>query len=147
MQVGDIYRSTEGWPGHPYLVTIVNEAHDPQTGEVFTAYEKINVTYYNPVSTRVHYNSKGNSTEVLPYNSFENSFTKATDEEILESIEFTEEDRQEWPVCPKCGSRKYAREKRPDGDTKCLDCGHKDKSSNWGVGPRNPEVENEHLHQ
>ncbi len=37
----------------------------------------------------------------------------------------------EMPVCPKCQSNKYSREKRMDGDTTCLDCGHKDKSSEW----------------
>lgn len=37
----------------------------------------------------------------------------------------------EMPTCPKCGSNKYSREKRPNGDTTCMDCGHKDKSSEW----------------
>jgi len=35
------------------------------------------------------------------------------------------------PQCPKCGSTNYLREKRPDGDTTCRDCGHKAKSSEW----------------
>jgi len=35
------------------------------------------------------------------------------------------------PQCPKCQSKSYMREKRPDGDTTCEDCGHKDKSVEW----------------
>ena len=35
------------------------------------------------------------------------------------------------PECPQCGSSKYSREKRPNGDTTCICCGHKDKSVEW----------------
>lgn len=33
--------------------------------------------------------------------------------------------------CPKCGSVNVLTERRPDGDSKCLDCGTKWKSSSW----------------
>ena len=33
--------------------------------------------------------------------------------------------------CPQCGSTHYSRERRPDGYTKCLDCGHKTLSRIW----------------
>lgn len=33
--------------------------------------------------------------------------------------------------CPKCGSGKYSRERRPNGYTICKDCGLKIKSSEW----------------
>lgn len=34
-------------------------------------------------------------------------------------------------VCPKCKSHNYARERRPDGDTKCIDCGYSTDSKLW----------------
>lgn len=37
----------------------------------------------------------------------------------------------EKPICPKCRKSDYAREKRPNGDTTCNDCGYKGKSSEW----------------
>lgn len=39
----------------------------------------------------------------------------------------------ETPKCPKCESTKYARERRPDGDTTCLDCDYTGKSKEWDV--------------
>jgi hypothetical protein len=33
--------------------------------------------------------------------------------------------------CPRCGSLKEARERRPNGNSKCLDCGNVTKSSLW----------------
>lgn len=35
--------------------------------------------------------------------------------------------------CPKCGSEKIASEKRPDGDSQCLVCKHRDKTSTFCV--------------
>lgn len=36
------------------------------------------------------------------------------------------------PSCPRCGSVKnQAIERRPDGDAKCGDCGHRGKYSSW----------------
>lgn len=37
----------------------------------------------------------------------------------------------EKPICPKCGSDQYARERRPNGDTTCLTCGYKAPSKEW----------------
>jgi len=36
--------------------------------------------------------------------------------------------------CPQCGSTNAQRERRPDGDTKCLECGHTTKSKHWDYG-------------
>ena len=33
--------------------------------------------------------------------------------------------------CSQCGSTHYSRERRPNGYTKCLDCGYKTLSSTW----------------
>lgn len=33
--------------------------------------------------------------------------------------------------CPKCGSPDILTERRPDGDSTCQECGHKDKTSNF----------------
>lgn len=31
---------------------------------------------------------------------------------------------QNYPVCPKCGSKDVATERRPDGDHHCMKCKH-----------------------
>lgn len=33
------------------------------------------------------------------------------------------------PKCPKCGSENVASERRPDGDSRCQDCKHQDKTT------------------
>jgi hypothetical protein len=33
--------------------------------------------------------------------------------------------------CPKCGSPDVRTERRPDGDSECQECGHKDKTANF----------------
>lgn len=37
-------------------------------------------------------------------------------------------------VCPKCNSTNVAIEKRPDGNSKCMDCNHEDLSSKFPMG-------------